>query len=124
MLLPSPAQRRLAARLVDAGASAVLGHGPHTPMGIERRGTAIIAYSLGNLAFGCRCTDVRDAYVLAFTLDRRGAVREVRARPIVAGLAGAPPRRAADPGLFALLADLTRDLGTRARVAAGDLIVE
>src|SRR5207249_9221326 len=30
LLLPEAAQRRLAARLVDAGASAVFGHGPHT----------------------------------------------------------------------------------------------
>src|SRR5437016_12314844 len=41
-LLPSPEQRRLAARLSDAGATAVLGHGPHTLQGMERRGRGVI----------------------------------------------------------------------------------
>ena len=50
-LLPSREQRALAGRLIDAGASAVLGHGPHTPQGLERHGRGVIAYSLGNLIF-------------------------------------------------------------------------
>ena len=93
--LPSPAERRLAERLIDAGASAVLGHGPHVVRGVERRGRGVIAYSLGNLAFACRCTDEKDALVLRFTLDADGGVDDVVALPIVAGLAGAaaPPRR-------------------------------
>jgi poly-gamma-glutamate synthesis protein (capsule biosynthesis protein) len=109
-LLPTPAQRRLAARLVDAGASAVLGHGPHTLQGVERRGRAVIAYSLGNLAFSCPCTDVRDAYLLRFRLARDGAVSDVQTIPLEAGLEGAPPRRSTDPGLAELLSTLARDL--------------
>jgi hypothetical protein len=114
--LPSPAERRLAARLVDAGAAAVLGHGPHVPRGIERRGRGVIAYSLGNLAFACRCTDEADALVLRFTVGADGGVADVVAIPILAGLGGAAPRPADDVQLAKLVTDLSRDLGSDARV--------
>lgn len=117
-LLPSDEQKRLAHRLVDAGAVAVLGHGPHTPQGTEQyqSGThryhrGVIAYSLGNFAFGCECTDVADAYVLGFTIDGDGNARDAVVTPIVAGLSR-PPARAHDPGLRAQLADLCRDLSS------------
>jgi poly-gamma-glutamate synthesis protein (capsule biosynthesis protein) len=115
MLIPDEAQRRFAARLAEAGASLVLGHGPHTLQGIERRGRSVIAYSLGNLAFGCRCTDVRDAYLLAFTLDAAAGVTRARAIPIQAGLRD-PVRPARDPALASLIADLSRDLGSDATI--------
>jgi poly-gamma-glutamate capsule biosynthesis protein CapA/YwtB (metallophosphatase superfamily) len=109
MRLPSAEQRALTHRLVDAGAVAVLGHGPHTPQGVERYRAGVIAYSLGNFAFGCDCTDVTDAFVLGFTIDEAGAAREVVVTPIVAGLQR-PPARARDPGLRAQLVDLCADL--------------
>ena len=115
-LLPTDAQKRLAHRLVDAGAVAVLGHGPHTLQGTEQyqSGTrryqrGVIAYSLGNFAFGCDCTDVADAYVLRFTIDGDGNARDVVVTPIAAGLSR-PPSRSRDPGLHAQLTDLCRDL--------------
>jgi poly-gamma-glutamate capsule biosynthesis protein CapA/YwtB (metallophosphatase superfamily) len=117
--LPAPPQRRLAARLVDAGATAVLGHGPHVAQGIERRGRGVIAYSLGNLAFACRCTDVADAVVLRFAIAADGGADDVIALPVAAGLAGAAPRAAADAELAKLVADLSRDLGSDARVDDG-----
>jgi poly-gamma-glutamate synthesis protein (capsule biosynthesis protein) len=109
-LLPTEEQKRLAHRLVDAGAVAVLGHGPHTMQGTERYGRGVIAYSLGNFAFGCDCTEIADAYVLGFTIDADGSGRDVVLTPIVAGLSR-PPARAHDAGLHAQLADLCRDLG-------------
>jgi len=113
--LPSPAERRLAARLIDAGDSAVLGHGPHVARGIERRGRGVIAYSLGNLAFACRCTDEKDALVLRFALGADGGVDDIVALPITAGLAGAPPHPADDVELAKLITDLSRDLGSDVR---------
>jgi poly-gamma-glutamate synthesis protein (capsule biosynthesis protein) len=110
-LLPTDEQKRLAHRLVDAGAVAVVGHGPHTMQGTERYGRGVIAYSLGNFAFGCDCTDVADAYVLQFVIDADGGARDVVLTPIVAGLSR-PPARAHDAGLHAQLADLCRDLGS------------
>jgi hypothetical protein len=44
---PSPGQIRLAHRCIDAGASLVLGHHPHTMQAIERYHGGLIAYSLG-----------------------------------------------------------------------------
>ena len=114
--LPAPAERRVAERLIDAGASAVLGHGPHVVRGVQRHGRGVIAYSLGNLAFACRCTDEKDALVLRFTLGADGTVEDIVALPIVAGLAGAAPRPADDAELAKLIADLSRDLGSDARV--------
>ena len=120
-LLPTRAQRELAARAASAGASVVVGHGPHTVQGIERRGRAVIAYSVGNLAFSCRCTDVLDAYVLVARIERDGRATDVRALPIAAGLAGGAPRRADDPGLYDLIINLSRDLGSKAE-RVGDAV--
>jgi poly-gamma-glutamate synthesis protein (capsule biosynthesis protein) len=111
MLLPSVEERALAHRLVDAGAVAVLGHGPHTMQGVETYRRGVIAYSLGNFAFGCDCTDVADAYVLRFTVDADGGARDIVLTPIVAGLSR-PPARAHDAGLRAQLVDLCRDLSS------------
>ncbi len=112
-LLPRAAQRRLAARLVDAGATAVLGHGPHSLQGVERRGRAIIAYSLGNLAFSCGCSDVADAYLLRFRIAPDFGADEVETIPLRAGLDGAAPTRSDDPGLRQLLNTLANDLAAR-----------
>lgn len=122
-LLPTPAERRLAARLVHAGASAVIGHGPHTPQGIERLGGAIIAYSLGNLAFACHCTEETDAYLLRFSLDDAGRAQEISLHPIAAGIL-TPARLSRDPELARLLVDLSRDLGTRLHPGADALAAE
>ncbi len=48
---PTPSQRRLARRFVEAGADAVLGHHPHVLQGFELVGNAPVVYSLGNFAF-------------------------------------------------------------------------
>jgi poly-gamma-glutamate synthesis protein (capsule biosynthesis protein) len=115
-LLPMPDQRTLAAKLVRAGASLILGHGPHSLQGVERRGGAIIAYSLGNFALGCHCSSEGDAFVLEALLEQDGRVARALARPIRAGLGGAPPTASADAELRNLIADLSRDLGTRASI--------
>jgi poly-gamma-glutamate capsule biosynthesis protein CapA/YwtB (metallophosphatase superfamily) len=48
---PSPEQRLWATKIVEAGADAILGHHPHVLQGIERIGSALVAYSLGNFLF-------------------------------------------------------------------------
>ena len=48
---PSPKQVALARRLIDAGATVVLGHHPHVIQGIEMYKGGLIAYSLGNFQF-------------------------------------------------------------------------
>lgn len=48
---PSPEQIRLGRRLIEAGATLVLGHHPHVLQPVERVGSGLIAYSLGNFVF-------------------------------------------------------------------------
>jgi poly-gamma-glutamate synthesis protein (capsule biosynthesis protein) len=48
---PEPYFVRLAHQLVDAGATVVVGHHPHVPQGLQRRGHGLIAYSLGDFLF-------------------------------------------------------------------------
>jgi poly-gamma-glutamate synthesis protein (capsule biosynthesis protein) len=47
--LPSPDQIRFARRIIETGATAVLGHHAHVVQGVERHGDGIIAYNLGNV---------------------------------------------------------------------------
>lgn len=46
--LPSPEQIGLGRRLIDAGASLVVGHHAHVVQGVEVHGDGVIAYNLGN----------------------------------------------------------------------------
>jgi hypothetical protein len=46
---PAPGQVDFSRRLVDAGATLVIGHHPHVQQGIEEYRHGLIAYSLGNL---------------------------------------------------------------------------
>jgi poly-gamma-glutamate synthesis protein (capsule biosynthesis protein) len=48
---PSPKQIALAHKLIDSGATIILGHHPHVIQGIERYKNGLIAYSLGNFQF-------------------------------------------------------------------------
>jgi poly-gamma-glutamate synthesis protein (capsule biosynthesis protein) len=109
-LLPSPEQRALGRRLVEAGARLVFGHGPHTMQGIERHPGGVVAYSLGNLAFSCRCSDEEDGYLLAVTLDGAGEVAALRPLLIRAGLGGAPAAPSEDAEQARLLDELSAAL--------------
>jgi hypothetical protein len=48
---PDPEQRRMAWRLVDAGASLVVASHTHVPLGFEKRGASSIFYGLGNFLY-------------------------------------------------------------------------
>jgi poly-gamma-glutamate capsule biosynthesis protein CapA/YwtB (metallophosphatase superfamily)/SAM-dependent methyltransferase len=48
---PLPYQMKQARRMIDSGASMILGHGPHYPQGIETYNGGQIVYSLGNFIF-------------------------------------------------------------------------
>jgi poly-gamma-glutamate synthesis protein (capsule biosynthesis protein) len=49
--IPAPWQIDFAHKLIDNGASIILGHHPHVMQGIEEYNGGIIAYSLGNFVF-------------------------------------------------------------------------
>jgi len=48
---PSVEQVKLAKRIIDAGASLIIGHHPHVLQGVEEYNNGIIVYSLGNYIF-------------------------------------------------------------------------
>lgn len=52
MSKPTKLQRSLAHRMINAGASIIVGHHPHVPQGIEFYKEGVIFYSLGNFLFG------------------------------------------------------------------------
>ena len=58
---PADFARRVAHRLVDAGAQVVVGHGPHQIRGIEVYNGAAILYSLGNFVYQPEGLDFRAA---------------------------------------------------------------
>jgi poly-gamma-glutamate capsule biosynthesis protein CapA/YwtB (metallophosphatase superfamily) len=86
-LHPLLEHRDLARRVIDAGASLVLCHHAHVPLGYERRANGAIAYGLGNacmplspyLRSGHPWTN--RSVALEFSFDRAG-VCGVRAHPI------------------------------------------
>ncbi len=87
------AARAFAHAVINAGASIVLGSGPHVIRGVERYRDRLIAYSLGNFVgyhtlAGGGVLD--DSAILRATLDRRGRVLAARWIPIT--LVGGLPR--------------------------------
>jgi poly-gamma-glutamate capsule biosynthesis protein CapA/YwtB (metallophosphatase superfamily) len=104
--LPGPVVRRAVDAALAAGASVVAVHGSHALGRVERRGRAVIAWGLGNLAFACDCTQEGEAILLRVAVSAAGAGRAT-VIPIAAGLRGAPVTAARDAaGILDLLAAL------------------
>jgi len=70
---PSPKQINLAHKLIDAGATVILGHHPHVIQGIERYKTGLIAYSLGNFQFDPKLSysETNKSIILCLNFDRK-----------------------------------------------------
>jgi poly-gamma-glutamate capsule biosynthesis protein CapA/YwtB (metallophosphatase superfamily) len=102
--------RAFAHAVIDAGASIVLGSGPHVIRGVERYRGRLIAYSLGNfvgyhtLAGG---GVLSDSAILRVTLGLGGRVRAARWIPIV--LEGGLPRPDRSGASARLVATLSRE---------------
>ncbi len=69
---PKPYQRKLAQLSIDSGADLVLGHHPHILQGLEIYKGKLIAYSLGNFAFGSRSRKCTESIMLEVRLKRSG----------------------------------------------------
>ena len=101
--LPRPELVDAVAIALVAGATVIAAHGSHELARVERRGRAVIAWGLGNLAFACACTDEDSGALLDVTLTREGAAA-ASIIPIDASLLTGATRPAADPALtFELL---------------------
>lgn len=57
---------------IDAGADLVLGHHPHVLQGLELYKNRLIAYSLGNFAFGSYSSEAVDSIILRAYLSEDG----------------------------------------------------
>ncbi len=72
---PSPRQRQLARRMIDAGADIVVGGHPHVTQGAEYYRGKLIVYSLGNFVFdGFDTPEGKRGWLLRLTLDRKGLI--------------------------------------------------
>lgn len=73
---PDDRQRQLAHKMIDAGASLVVGGHPHCTQGTEIYRDKLIVYSLGNFVFdGFKNPEAKRGWVLRVTLNRHGVVR-------------------------------------------------
>lgn len=114
--LPRPELLEAVAIALEAGAAVIAAHGTHELARVERRGRAVIAWGLGNLAFACACTDETSGALLEVALGKEGA-GEASIIPIDAGLEGAAARASGDPGLAF---DLLEALGATRLERRGD----
>lgn len=80
---PSPQQIDLAHRLVDAGATLILGHHSHTMQAVERYHGGLIAYSLGMFQFDPNWPHnlSPEGFILAVDLSKNGVVGEFEVMP-------------------------------------------
>jgi len=71
---PSPQQIRVARRLIDHGATLILGHHPHVIQGLERYGDGLIVYSLGNFQFDTSLMPgrIKSSMIVTVDFDRQG----------------------------------------------------
>lgn len=94
---PSPWQVALGRALIDSGVSVVLGHHSHVLQHVERRGTGVIFYSLGNFVFDLWQWETTLSVLADMEIDAAGRV-EYQCVPVVIGsgyrpeIAGHPDR--------------------------------
>ena len=115
--------RRFARTVIDAGASLVIGHGPHVLRGMELYKGHLIAYSLGNFAtYGrmslsaeCGVTCVLDA-----TLEDTGKFSEGRIHPLIQRSPGIPQPDPQKQAIWLIQALSAADFGKSAPKLASD----
>ena len=81
MTEPKEYQINMGHNAIDWGASIVLGHHPHVLQGIELYKNGLIAYSIGNFAFGSYSKNVKDGIMLSIKFNKAG-ISEAKIIPI------------------------------------------
>ncbi len=81
MTEPKEYQINMGHNAIDWGASIVLGHHPHVLQGIELYKNGLIAYSIGNFAFGSYSKNVKDGMMLSIKFNKAG-ISEAKIIPI------------------------------------------
>jgi poly-gamma-glutamate capsule biosynthesis protein CapA/YwtB (metallophosphatase superfamily) len=69
---PKRNQIGMARAALDAGATLVIGHGPHNLQGYVRKGKTMVAYSIGNFVFDDYTGPQNDTAILDVTLSAEG----------------------------------------------------
>lgn len=78
---PLPYQMEQARRMIDAGASLIIGHGPHYPQGIEKYRNGEIVYSLGNFIFDEPQIFANRGFIYGVGIDSQGRTVEPAVYP-------------------------------------------
>ncbi|MCR9143577.1 MAG: CapA family protein [bacterium] len=77
-------QIKFARALIDAGATAIIGHHPHVPQGIEVYRGRVICYSLGNFLFGSINEDQTHNIMAQLEVDPKSKqIDRVRIMPVL-----------------------------------------
>lgn len=101
--LPRPELKTAVEIAVRAGAALVVAHGTHVVGPVERCGSTVIAWGLGNVAFACDCTKESEAILLLVHFEG-GRLKRAEVVPISAGLDSRPAGPSPDPnGILNLL---------------------
>jgi len=72
---PSPDQMAVARTAIEAGADLVIGHHPHVTQTVERSGSALIVYSLGDALFDIPRLGAMQGHLLRVFVSREGLRR-------------------------------------------------
>jgi poly-gamma-glutamate synthesis protein (capsule biosynthesis protein) len=123
---PRKDQIRAAHAMIDAGATAIIGHHPHVLQAIERYKHGVIAYSLGNFIFRNATETVRQTGILRLGLRADGkCLDKVVFHPAVMASSPiyhpVPARGAARKKVAARLKLLSKNVGTRWTLAGKTL---
>ena len=79
---PIPYQRRQAQKMIDAGASVIIGHGPHYPQGVENYKNGQIVHSLGNFIFDEPYNYAGKSYIYKSDINIAGKVTHNKIIPV------------------------------------------
>jgi poly-gamma-glutamate capsule biosynthesis protein CapA/YwtB (metallophosphatase superfamily) len=105
---PEPIQRRVARRLVGAGADLVVGGHPHWVQGVETVRGVPVVHSLGNFVFDMDFMVETMEGVVLETTWRGGELQRVRFVPYAMGPGSFAPRVVRGPRADEILADVRR----------------
>ena len=121
-LTHSAAQKKLAKRLIDAGADLIVGHHPHVVQDIEIYNDVLIFYSLGNFVFDQYFSqDVQEG--LLISLHYEAGERSIELLPITSIGSKSLPRLmpAHEKGIFLRALSERSDTALSSMIRAGEL---
>jgi len=80
---PSLRQIEMAHKMIDSGASLIIGHHPHVIQGIETYNNGLIAYSLGNFVFDMGyIPETRNSFILECSFTYNGKMDDYNLYPV------------------------------------------